>query len=70
MYLPICTITGALMANCLFKIEDWDVLLLEAGGNGSAIHDISFLPDSVQSEIDWKYRVESNELQFVRDGDT
>lgn len=57
------------MANCLFKIEDWDVLLLEADGDGSAIYDTS-LPDSVQSEIDWKYRVESNELQFVRDGDT
>lgn len=58
------------MANRLFKIEDWNVVLLEAGGDGSAIYDISSLANSVQSEIDWKYRVESNELQFVKDGDT
>ncbi|XP_068967260.1 glucose dehydrogenase [FAD, quinone]-like [Bombus flavifrons] len=53
---------GAVIANRLSEIEDWDILLLEAGGDGSAIYDIPSLADSVQlSEIDWKYRVEPSE---------
>lgn len=50
------------MANRLSEIEDWDVLLLEAGADGSAIYDVPTLASTLQgSEIDWNYTTEPNE---------
>lgn len=58
----IYTITGNVMANRLSEIEDWDVLLLEAGADGSAIYDVPTLASTLQgSEIDWNYTTEPNE---------
>ncbi|XP_043591389.1 glucose dehydrogenase [FAD, quinone]-like [Bombus pyrosoma] len=53
---------GTVMANRLSEIEDWNVLLLEAGADGSAIYDVPTLADNLQrSEIDWNYTTETNE---------
>lgn len=50
------------MANRLSEIEDWDVLLLEAGADGSAMYDVPTLAANLQrSEIDWDYRTEPND---------
>ncbi|XP_033354421.1 glucose dehydrogenase [FAD, quinone]-like [Bombus vosnesenskii] len=52
---------GAVLASRLSEIEDWNVLLLEAGGDGSVIYDIPLLAANLQlSEIDWKYTTEPN----------
>ncbi|XP_060830670.1 glucose dehydrogenase [FAD, quinone]-like [Bombus pascuorum] len=53
---------GAVLASRLSEIEDWNVLLLEAGGDGSIIYDIPLLAATLQlTEIDWKYKTEPNE---------
>ena len=53
------TIIGAVIASRLSEIEDWNVLLLEAGGDGSIIYDIPLTASNLQlSEIDWKYTPE------------
>ncbi|XP_060831075.1 glucose dehydrogenase [FAD, quinone]-like [Bombus pascuorum] len=53
---------GAVLASRLSEIEDWNVLLLEAGGDGSIIYDIPLLATALQlTEIDWKYTTEPNE---------
>ncbi|XP_033205577.2 glucose dehydrogenase [FAD, quinone]-like [Bombus vancouverensis nearcticus] len=50
---------GAVLASRLSEIEDWNVLLLEAGGDGSVIYDIPLLAANLQlTEIDWKYTTE------------
>jgi glucose 1-dehydrogenase (FAD, quinone) len=42
-------------------MEDWNVLLLEAGGDGSAVYDIpSFASILLQTKIDWQYTTEPN----------
>ncbi|XP_068986696.1 glucose dehydrogenase [FAD, quinone]-like isoform X2 [Bombus flavifrons] len=52
-------ILGAVLASRLSEIEDWNVLLLEAGGDGSIIYDIPLLAATLQlTEIDWKYTTE------------
>lgn len=54
--------TGAVVASRLSEIEDWNVLLLEAGGDGSVLYDIPSLADNLQlTKIDWDYRTEPNE---------
>lgn len=53
--------TGAVVASRLSEIEDWNVLLLEAGGDGSAVYDIPSLADNLQLiKIDWQYTTEPN----------
>ncbi|XP_043603587.1 glucose dehydrogenase [FAD, quinone]-like isoform X2 [Bombus pyrosoma] len=53
---------GAVLASRLSEIEDWNVLLLEAGGDGSILYDIPLLAASLQlTEIDWKYKTEPKE---------
>ncbi|XP_071877037.1 glucose dehydrogenase [FAD, quinone]-like isoform X1 [Bombus fervidus] len=53
---------GAVLASRLSEIEDWNVLLLEAGGDGSIIYDIPLLAANLQlTDIDWKYKTEPNE---------
>ncbi|XP_068986697.1 glucose dehydrogenase [FAD, quinone]-like [Bombus flavifrons] len=50
---------GAVVASRLSEIEDWNVLLLEAGGDGSIIYDIPITAANLQlTEIDWKYTTE------------
>lgn len=57
--LPIYMFTGIVIANRLSEIEDWNVLLLEAGGDGSIIYDIPVTAANLQlTEIDWKYTTE------------
>ncbi|XP_003486606.1 glucose dehydrogenase [FAD, quinone]-like [Bombus impatiens] len=52
---------GAVVASRLSEIEDWNVLLLEAGGDGSIIYDIPVTAPNLQlTEIDWKYTTEPN----------
>ncbi|XP_050598093.1 glucose dehydrogenase [FAD, quinone]-like isoform X1 [Bombus affinis] len=50
---------GAVVASRLSEIEDWNVLLLEAGGDGSIIYDIPVTAPNLQlTDIDWKYKTE------------
>ncbi|XP_071858531.1 glucose dehydrogenase [FAD, quinone]-like [Bombus fervidus] len=52
---------GAVVASRLSEVEDWNVLLLEAGGDGSAVYDIPSLADLLQhTKIDWQYTTEPN----------
>lgn len=51
-----------MIASRLSEVEDWNVLLLEAGGDGNALYDVPILAANLQlAEIDWKYKVETNE---------
>ncbi|CAG9861261.1 unnamed protein product [Phyllotreta striolata] len=50
---------GAVVANRLSEVEDWKVLLLEAGGDETEISDIPVLAAYLQlSALDWKYKSE------------
>lgn len=51
--------SGAVVASRLSEVQDWKVLLLEAGGDETDISDIPLLAAYVQlSELDWKYKTE------------
>lgn len=48
---------GAVIANRLTEIEDWKVLLLEAGGHETEISDVPILSLYLhKSKLDWRYR--------------
>ncbi|XP_065350182.1 glucose dehydrogenase [FAD, quinone] [Cloeon dipterum] len=50
---------GAVVANRLSEINDWQVLLLEAGGDETEISDVPVLAAYLQlSQLDWKYKTE------------
>lgn len=50
---------GAVLANRLSEIEDWNVLLLEAGTDETEISDVPLLAAYLQlSKLDWKYKTE------------
>ncbi|XP_044738151.1 glucose dehydrogenase [FAD, quinone] [Chrysoperla carnea] len=50
---------GAVVANRLSEIEDWNVLLLEAGGDETEISDVPLMAGYLQlSKLDWKYKTE------------
>lgn len=50
---------GAVVANRLSEIEDWKVLLLEAGGDETEISDVPLMAAYLQlSGLDWKYKSE------------
>ncbi|KOX71154.1 Glucose dehydrogenase [acceptor] [Melipona quadrifasciata] len=52
---------GNVLANRLSEINEWDILLLEAGGDGGDIYDIPVLAANLQlTSIDWQYKTESN----------
>ncbi|KOX71155.1 Glucose dehydrogenase [acceptor] [Melipona quadrifasciata] len=54
-------VTGNVIANRLSEINDWNILLLEAGGDGGDIYDIPVLAANLQlTSIDWQYKTESN----------
>lgn len=47
------------MANRLSEIEEWNVLLLEAGGDETEISDVPLMAAYLQlSGLDWKYKTE------------
>lgn len=52
-------IIGAVLANRLTEMENWNVLLLEAGGDETEISDVPLLAAYLQlSKLDWKYKSE------------
>lgn len=49
-----------MVANRLSEIENWNVLLLEAGGDETEISDVPLLAGYLQlSQLDWQYKTES-----------
>ncbi|XP_046414126.1 glucose dehydrogenase [FAD, quinone]-like [Neodiprion virginianus] len=50
---------GAVVASRLSEVEDWNVLILEAGGDETEISDVPVLAGYLQlSQLDWKYKTE------------
>lgn len=50
---------GAVVANRLSEIENWNVLLLEAGGDETEISDVPLFASYLQlSQLDWQYKIE------------
>lgn len=55
----ICFDAGAVLANRLSEMENWKILLLEAGGDETEISDVPLLAAYLQlSQLDWKYKTE------------
>lgn len=53
------SIVGAVLANRLTEVENWNVLLLEAGGDETEISDVPLMAGYLQlSKLDWKYKSE------------
>lgn len=53
---------GAVMANRLSEVSEWNVLLLEAGPDESYVSEIPFLYPTLQrSALDWDYRCEPSD---------
>lgn len=52
-------LSGAVVASRLSEIENWNVLLLEAGSDETEISDIPLLAGYLQlSQLDWQYKTE------------
>ncbi|KAI4478399.1 hypothetical protein M0804_012053 [Polistes exclamans] len=48
---------GAVVASRLSEVSNWNVLLLEAGGNENEITDVPMFASYIQlTELDWKYK--------------
>ena len=48
---------GAVLANRLSEVADWNILLLEAGGDETEISDVPSLAGYLQlSDMDWQYK--------------
>lgn len=48
-----------MVANRLTEVENWNVLLLEAGGDETEISDVPLMAGYLQlSKLDWKYKTE------------
>lgn len=51
--------SGAVLANRLTEVENWNVLLLEAGGDETEISEVPLMAGYLQlSKLDWKYKTE------------
>ncbi|XP_055316779.1 glucose dehydrogenase [FAD, quinone] [Sitodiplosis mosellana] len=51
--------SGAVVANRLTEVENWNVLLLEAGGDETEVSDVPLMAGFLQlSPLDWKYKTE------------
>jgi hypothetical protein len=49
--------TGAVVTNRLTEVDDWKVLLLEAGGDETIVSDVPGLAHHLQrTNIDWSYK--------------
>ncbi|KDR06741.1 hypothetical protein L798_03735, partial [Zootermopsis nevadensis] len=62
---------GSVVAGRLSEVPDWNVLLIEAGGDPPKTSDIPAIFFSLQkTDIDWKYRTEPEEesCQGIKDG--
>ncbi|KAL4153520.1 hypothetical protein QTP88_001353 [Uroleucon formosanum] len=56
-FLPILLGTVAFFK--LTEIEDWSVLLIEAGGDETELSDVPLLAANLQlTQLDWKYKAE------------
>lgn len=52
-------IIGAVLANRLTEIYDWNVLLIEAGGDETELYDVPLLAAYLQlTHLDWQYKSE------------
>lgn len=50
---------GAVVANRLSEVEQWNILLLEAGGDETEVSDVPLMASYLQlSQLDWKYKTE------------
>jgi GMC oxidoreductase len=50
---------GAVLAARLSEVENWNVLLLEAGGDETEISDVPLMAGYLQlSKLDWQYKAE------------
>ncbi|KXJ73582.1 hypothetical protein RP20_CCG015524 [Aedes albopictus] len=50
---------GAVLANRLTEVENWNVLVLEAGGDETEISEVPLMAGYLQlSKLDWKYKTE------------
>jgi len=59
VYIKNINYLGAVLANRLTEIEDWNVLLIEAGGDETELSDVPLLAANLQlTELDWKYKAE------------
>lgn len=59
MILNLSGFSGAVMANRLTEVENWNVLVLEAGGDETEISEVPLMAGYLQlSKLDWKYKTE------------
>jgi len=50
---------GSVLANRLTEIKDWNVLLIEAGGDETELSDVPLLAANLQlTQLDWQYKAE------------
>lgn len=53
---------GAVLANRLTEVDDWSVLLIEAGGDETELSDVPLLAAYLQlTQLDWQYKAEPQE---------
>lgn len=53
---------GAVLANRLTEVDDWNVLLIEAGGDETELSDVPLLAAYLQlTQIDWQYKSEAQD---------
>lgn len=51
-----------MLANRLTEVDDWNVLLIEAGGDETEISDVPLLAAYLQlTQLDWQYKAEPQE---------
>lgn len=54
--------SGAVVASRLSEMEDWNVLLLEAGGDETELSDVPLFAGYLQlTQLDWQYKTESQD---------
>ncbi|XP_068085640.1 glucose dehydrogenase [FAD, quinone] [Anabrus simplex] len=56
---------GSVLANRLSEVEDWEILLLEAGGEGTEVMNIPYLIGQFQTtDANWQYETTPSESKF------
>ncbi|XP_041971827.1 glucose dehydrogenase [FAD, quinone] [Aricia agestis] len=57
---------GAVVANRLSEIEQWNILLIEAGGDETEISDVPLMAGYLQqSKLDWQYKTEPQQTSCL-----